>query len=88
MLLVAVLVMANTVSVDGSIRGVYDAGLQLAERTNGNANSDFRLVTGEVEKSNNDQPPPPPAQKPTSEPQQKDQNKSANKPNGNGQNKH
>ena len=88
MLLVAILVMANTVSVDGSIRGVYDAGLQLAERTNGNANSDIRLVTGEKEKPVNEQPPPPPAQKPTAEPQQKDQNKSATKPNGNGQNNH
>jgi hypothetical protein len=33
MLLVAILVLANTVSADGSISGVYDAGLQFAERT-------------------------------------------------------
>ena len=33
MLLVAILVLTNTVSADGSISGVYDAGLQLAERT-------------------------------------------------------
>jgi hypothetical protein len=33
MLLVAILVLTNTVSADGSIGGVYDAGLQLAERT-------------------------------------------------------
>lgn len=88
MLLVAVLVMANTVSADGSISGVYDAGLQLAERTNGNANSDIRLLTDEPKSVDDQQPPPPPAQKPTAEPQQKDQNKSANKPNGNGQNNH
>jgi hypothetical protein len=33
MVLVAVLVLTSTVSADGSISGVYDAGLQLAERT-------------------------------------------------------
>jgi len=32
MLLVAVFVLTNTVSADGSIRGVYDASLRLAER--------------------------------------------------------
>src|SRR5688572_4459008 len=37
MLLAAVLVLSSTVSADGSISGVYDAGLQLAERTAGNA---------------------------------------------------
>ena len=33
MLLVAILVLTSTVSADGSIRGVYDAGLHLAELT-------------------------------------------------------
>lgn len=33
MLLMAILVLTSTVSADGSISGVYDAGLQLAERT-------------------------------------------------------
>jgi anti-sigma factor RsiW len=33
MLLMAILVLTSTVSSDGSISGVYDAGLQLAERT-------------------------------------------------------
>ena len=33
MLLVAILVLTSTVSADGSISGIYDAGLQLAERT-------------------------------------------------------
>src|SRR5689334_3122882 len=33
MILVAVLVLTNTVSADGSIGGVYDAGLALAEKT-------------------------------------------------------
>jgi anti-sigma factor RsiW len=33
MLLMAILVLTSTVSADGSISGVYDAGLQLAEQT-------------------------------------------------------
>lgn len=37
MLLAAVLVLSSTVSADGSISGVYDAGIKLAERTAGNA---------------------------------------------------
>ena len=37
MLVAAVLVLSSTVSADGSISGVYDAGLKLAERTAGNA---------------------------------------------------
>jgi len=39
MLLVAILVLTNTVSADGSIGGVYDAGLQLAERTSAQSKS-------------------------------------------------
>jgi hypothetical protein len=38
-LLVAILVLTNTVSADGSIGGVYDAGLQLAERTSAQSRS-------------------------------------------------
>src|SRR5688572_15268998 len=38
MLLVAVLVLTNTVSADGSIGGVYHAGLQLAGQTSGTSN--------------------------------------------------
>jgi anti-sigma factor RsiW len=37
MLLVAVFVLTNTVSTDGSVRGLYSAGVQLAERTADNA---------------------------------------------------
>ena len=37
MLLVSVFVLTNTVSTDGSVRGLYRASLQLAERTAGNA---------------------------------------------------
>ena len=39
MLLVAILVLTNTVSADGTIGGVYDAGLQLAERTSAQSKS-------------------------------------------------
>ena len=39
MLLVAILVLTNSVSADGSIGGVYDAGLQLAERTSAQSRS-------------------------------------------------
>lgn len=37
MLLVSVFVLTNTVSTDGSVNGIYQASLQLAERTAGNA---------------------------------------------------
>jgi hypothetical protein len=37
MLLAAILVLTSTVSTDGSISGVYAAGLQLAERTGAQA---------------------------------------------------
>lgn len=37
MLLVAVLVLTSTVSADGSIRGLYSAGVELAEKTYGGA---------------------------------------------------
>lgn len=87
MLLVAILVLANTVSADGSIGGVYNASLQLAERTSGNSNTEIREITDDLKKLVEDEQPAP-AQKPTAEPQQKEQNKGANKPNGNGQNNH
>ena len=69
MLLVAILVLTSTVSADGSISGVYNAGVQLAEQT------DLKqLVEPESQK-----PAPPPAKDVTD--QQKDQNKSGVKPN-------
>jgi len=73
MLLVAIMVLTHTVSVDGSIRGVYDAGLQLAERSNG----EIKEITKDQEQMSNT----PPA-KPT---EQKDQSKPATKPKDNGQ---
>jgi hypothetical protein len=62
MLLAAMLVLTNTVSADGSISGVYDAGLQLAQRTGGQSKS---IIIN----SENEMAPAPPAQKPD---QQKD----------------
>jgi anti-sigma factor RsiW len=81
MLLVAILVLTNTVSADGSIGGVYDAGLQLAERT-----VQSRSVTAYPLQVTGDQ-----EQKPAAAPEQKpvaDQQKNANshKPDGDGHN--
>src|SRR5256712_4611142 len=46
MLLVAVFVLTNTVSTDGSVGGIYSASLQLAERTAGNASKSSALPDG------------------------------------------
>jgi anti-sigma factor RsiW len=46
MLLVSVFVLTNTVSTDGSVRGIYQASLQLAERTAGNASKSSALPNG------------------------------------------
>jgi hypothetical protein len=46
MLLVAVFVLTNTVSTDGSVGGIYHASLQLAERTAGNASRSSALPNG------------------------------------------
>ena len=48
MLLVSILVLTNTVSADGSIGGVYNAGVQLAERTSGQSNSEVQQVTDDL----------------------------------------
>jgi len=48
MLLVSILVLTNTVSADGSISGVYNAGVQLAERTSGQSNSEVQQVTDDL----------------------------------------
>lgn len=69
MLLVAMMVLTNTVSADGSIGGVYQAGLQLAGQT---GTGTQRLVGGEDQK-----PPTPPAKQ---ENEQKDQSQSGSKP--------
>jgi hypothetical protein len=46
MLLVSVFVLTNTVSTDGSVAGIYQASLQLAERTAGNASRSSALPNG------------------------------------------
>ncbi len=46
MLLVSVFVLTNTVSTDGSVGGIYQASLQLAERTAGNASKSSALPNG------------------------------------------
>src|SRR6202171_3306185 len=46
MLLVSVFVLTNTVSTDGSVAGIYQASLQLAERTAGNASKSSALPNG------------------------------------------
>jgi hypothetical protein len=76
MLLVAMMVLTNTVSADGSIGGVYQAGLQLAGQTGTRTQ---KLVGGGDQK-----PPTPPAKQET---EQKDQSKTGLKPEDGGQNK-
>jgi anti-sigma factor RsiW len=46
MLLVSVFVLTNTVSTDGSVSGIYNASLQLAERTASNASKSSALPNG------------------------------------------
>src|ERR1700730_2535399 len=46
MLLVSVFVLTNTVSTDGSVSGIYQASLLLAERTAGNASRSSALPNG------------------------------------------
>jgi len=77
MLLVATMVLTNTVSADGSIRGVYDVALQLAEQTKDGSNGELKEIFGGQEQK----PVAPPA-KPA---EQKEQTKPATKPKDNGQ---
>jgi anti-sigma factor RsiW len=76
MLLVATMVLTNTVSADGSIRGVYDVALQLAEQTKDGSNGELKEIFGGQEQK----PVAPPA-KPA---EQKEQTKPATKPKDNG----
>lgn len=62
MLLVSVFVLANTVSTDGSVGGIYSASLQLAERTAGSAtkssaNGAKQLANGVNDLMNGDESP-------------------------------
>jgi len=60
MLLVAVFVLTSTVSADGSISGMYNASVQLAQQSKGVSGSDIKkfFVGGN---DGPQQPPPPPA---------------------------
>lgn len=83
MLLIAILVLANTVSADGSISGVYNASLQLAERTSGKSNTEVKALTDDPQQlvgPEEEKPAPPqPAKEATD--QQNEQNKSGSKTN-------
>ena len=78
MILAATVVLTNTVSADGSISGVYAAGLQLAEKTGARSKSIAEYPVMQLET----QKPAPPAPK---DQQQKDS--SGTKLDGDGQNK-
>lgn len=85
MLLVSMLVLTNTVSADGSIGGVYNAGLQLAQQTSGQSNTEARESAddpNQVMEHEAQKPVPSPSLKDAAD-QQKEQNKSgANANNG------
>jgi hypothetical protein len=80
MILVAVLVLTNTVSADGSIGGVYDAGLALAEKTGARS----QIVPASLQNNNIDREPAPPP--PLQQKQNPEQHKEAagGKPENNG----
>jgi anti-sigma factor RsiW len=71
MLLVAILVLTNTVSADGSIGGVYKATVQLAEQTSGKAKTEVEEITNPSRQSGQSG-----EDKPSTD-QQQDQNKPA-----------
>jgi anti-sigma factor RsiW len=80
MLLAAVLVLSSTVSADGSISGVYDAGLQLAERTAGQT----QMLSNELKTVAPEQSAPPASQNHGAADQK--QEHSGTKPDSKGQN--
>lgn len=88
MLLVAVFVLTNTVSADGSIGGVYSASLRLAEQSYAaGSNGGINEITKGVKVLLGSQPAPAaPEQTPASS-QQKQQPKANSVPNKNRQNK-
>ena len=90
MLLVAVFVMTNTVSTDGSVGGIYAATLQLAQKTADNATKSSVLPDGvkKIQGSVNDLMGSPKAEEPEDQ-TNKNQNQAANQNNApqNSQNK-
>jgi anti-sigma factor RsiW len=85
MLLVAILVLTNTVSADGSISGVYNAGVQLAEQTNIKSTTEAKEIRDDLNLGPQEQKPAPAPPAKDGADQQKDQNKSGAK-SVNGQN--
>jgi anti-sigma factor RsiW len=83
MVLAATVVLTNTVSADGSISGVYAAGLQLAERTG----AQTRSITEDQKQLQQLTPPPPPAQKTQKNGADQQKESSSSKPDGDGKNK-
>jgi anti-sigma factor RsiW len=81
MILAATLVLTHTVSADGSISGVYAAGLQLAEKTGAQTKS---TIVVDQRQAQEQQPPAPPAQKNGADNQHEP---GGAKPDGDGQNK-
>lgn len=81
MLLAAVLVLSSTVSADGSIGGVYNAGVQLAVQTSGQT----QVLSGEVKPLSPEEnsPPAAPEQQQGTDQQQE---RSGAKPDSNGHN--
>jgi anti-sigma factor RsiW len=89
MLLVAILVLTNTVSADGSISGVYNASLLLAEQTSGKAKAEGKEVLDDSKHlivPEQQKPVPPPPAKESTE-QSKEQDKSESKANNGSNNR-
>jgi hypothetical protein len=74
------LVLTNTVSADGSISGVYDAGLALAERT-GQSSQALPEELKQINETPQEKPAPPPVQKHGAD-QQKDNSGAKSDTNG------
>jgi len=81
MLLVAMLVLTNTVSADGSIGGVYNRGLQLAEQTSGKVSVETKEVTNEPQLVEPQAPKPSPAPSREDDTLNSDQKKAGEKAN-------
>jgi anti-sigma factor RsiW len=64
MLLVAMMVLTNTVSADGSISGVYDAGIKLAKQTTGTSKESQQAAPAPPAKPSDHQEQSTPATKP------------------------
>ena len=86
MLLVAVFVLTNTVSADGSISGVYSASIRLAEQGTG-ANGGIKQITKGLKELVGGPSGSAPAQPSQGNGSQKQQTKPASAPNKNQQNK-